>query len=220
MVKKMKKNRVVVIAGGDFTSFEAGLICPETDLIIAADAGAMSLEAHGLVPDIAVGDFDTAGISYIETLKQQGVRVLPLPKEKDVTDLHYALICAVRQKPEEILILGALGGARFDHMLANIGLMEWLHEEGKNATMLHPSNRLRLLAGPGKMVFETKDFQYVSLLPVTRKVTGIETDGLKYPLKKEKLYRGRTRGISNELEKIPAFVSIEEGICLVIESRE
>lgn len=46
---------MVVIAGGDFTRFEAGLIRPETDLIITADAGAMSLEAHGLVPDIAVG---------------------------------------------------------------------------------------------------------------------------------------------------------------------
>lgn len=220
MVKRMKKNRVVVIAGSDFTSFEAGQICPETDLVIAADAGAMSLQAHGLVPDIAVGDFDTTGISYIETLKKQGVRVLSLPEEKDVTDLHFALICAVRQDPEEILILGALGGKRFDHMLANIGLLEWLHEEGQKATMLHPSNRLRLLSGPGKMKFDTKDFQYVSLLPVTREVTGIETDGLKYPLKKEKLYRGQTRGISNELVKIPAYVSIEKGSCLVIESRE
>jgi thiamine pyrophosphokinase len=220
MVKRLEKNRVVVIAGGDFSRFEAELIRPETDLIITADAGAVSLEAHGLVPDIAVGDFDTTGIDYIETLKQKGVRVIPLPAEKEVTDLHFALLCATRQKPDEILILGALGGDRADHMLANIGLLEWLKEEGKNATMLHPANRLRLLSGPGKMRFDTKDFQYVSLLPVSRKVTGIETDGLKYPLKKETLYRGRTRGISNELVKVPAFVSVEEGICLVVESRE
>ena len=44
------------------------------------------------------------------------------------------------------------------------------------------------------MKFDTKDFQYVSLLPVTREVTGIETDGLKYPLKKETLYRGQNPG--------------------------
>ena len=98
MVKRMEKNRVVVIAGGDFTSFEAGHICPETDLVITADAGAMSLEAHGLVPDIAVGDFDTTGISYIETLKKQGVRVIRFLRKKNVTDLHFALICAIRNK--------------------------------------------------------------------------------------------------------------------------
>lgn len=216
----MAKNRVAVIAGGDLTNMELDFIHPETDFIITADAGAIRLEKAGIVPDLAVGDFDTAGTFYMERLRKKGVRVLSLPEEKAVTDMHFALSCAVKQKPEEILILGALGGARFDHTLANVGLLEWLDEQGIKAAIIHRTNRLRLMTGPGKTIFSAIDFKYVSLIPVSKIVSGIKTDGFKYKLANEALYRGETRGISNELVKVPAVVAIQDGICLVVESRD
>ncbi len=216
----MAKNRVAVIAGGDLTNTELDFIHPETDFIITADAGAMLLEKAGIVPDLAVGDFDTAGISYMERLQKKGVKVRSLPEEKAVTDMHFALSCAVQQKPKEILILGALGGARIDHTLANVGLLEWLGEQGIKAVIVHQTNRLRLMTGPGKTIFSAIDFKYVSLIPVSKTVSGIRTDGFKYKLANEVLYRGDTRGISNELVKVPAVVTIQDGNCLVVESRD
>ncbi|MGA8942046.1 MAG: thiamine diphosphokinase [Thermoactinomyces sp.] len=216
----MASGRIVVIAGGDLTQTELDFIQPETDFIISADAGAVQLEKAGLLPNLAVGDFDTTGIAYMEELQKKGVQVLSLPQEKAFTDMHFALNCAVRQKPGEILILGALGGARFDHTLANVGLLEWLDEQGIKAAIVNRTNRLQLITGPGKTVFSAIHFKYVSLIPVSKTVSGIYTDGLKYKLSHESLIRGETRGISNELLKVPAVVSIERGICLVVESRD
>lgn len=217
----MTKNRVAVIAGGDLADTELDFIHPETDFIITADAGSMRLEEAGIVPDLAVGDFDTAGTSYMEKLRKKGVQVLLLPEEKAVTDMHFALSCAVKQKPKEILILGALGGARLDHTLANVGLLEWLVEQGIQAVIVHRTNRLRLMTGPGKTIFSSAtDFKYISLIPVSKIVSGVKTDGLKYKLADESLVRGETRGISNELVKVPAVVTIQGGICLVVESRD
>ncbi|MBA4602401.1 thiamine diphosphokinase [Thermoactinomyces mirandus] len=216
----MAVNRVAVIAGGDLTDTELDLIRTGTNFIITADAGAMQLEKAGIIPDLAVGDFDTTGISYMDRLRKKGVPVLSLPEEKAVTDMHFALSCAVERKPDEILILGAMGGARFDHTMANVGLLEWLDEQGIKAVIIHRTNRIRLMSGPGKMTFTSIDFKYVSLLPVSKIVSGIRTDGLKYKLAGESLYRGDTRGISNELVKVPAVVNIQEGICLVVESRD
>ena len=49
----------------------------EHDMVIAADGGYASLEAAGIVPDIAVGDFDSLGFV------PAGVEVLRHPPEKD-----------------------------------------------------------------------------------------------------------------------------------------
>jgi thiamine pyrophosphokinase len=216
----MVKRRVFVIAGGDLKREEMALIERERDFVIAADAGAKKLTEAGILPHLAVGDFDTVGLAFMEELSRVGVPVEPLPMEKNETDLHYALMKAVEHKPDEVVILGALGGARLDHMLANVGLLEWLAEQGTNGVLHHACNRIRLLVGPGELSLVKDEFSYVSLIPVSEKVSGIVTQGLKYPLRNETLVRGLTRGISNELSANEARVSIEKGKCLVVESRD
>ena len=67
-------------------------------------------------------------------------------------------------------------------------------------------------------------YQYISLIPVTAKVTGITTTGLVYPLLDSELIRGATRGVSNAIacEKtqtpVLASVSIKSGVLLIIKS--
>lgn len=209
-----------MVAGGDLEREMMDLFSPESDFVISADAGAERLLEWGIVPDLAVGDFDTARPEVMRELNRHGVKLEPLPTAKNETDLHYALARAVQHDPDEIVILGALGGARFDHMLANIGLLEWLAGQGISAVMHHRHNRMRLLQGPGTIRFQKSHFTYVSLIPVTREVNGIVTDGLKYPLRSETLYRGLTRGISNEMESEEAVVTIEWGKLLIVESKD
>jgi thiamine pyrophosphokinase len=56
----------------------------------------------------------------------------------------------------------------------------------------------------------------VSLLPLQGPVTGIRTQGLKYPLVDETLYPDQTRGISNVMENDTAVITIKHGKLLCI----
>jgi thiamine pyrophosphokinase len=56
----------------------------------------------------------------------------------------------------------------------------------------------------------------VSLVPWGGKVTGILTQGLRWPLRNETLFPQRTRGISNEMSSENAAISLRSGLLLVI----
>jgi len=56
----------------------------------------------------------------------------------------------------------------------------------------------------------------ISLIPLTYEVTGIVTEGLRYPLNDECLYIGETRGISNKIISLPVFIRINSGLLLII----
>lgn len=214
-----KRMRVIVVAGGEISPVELTLIQPD-DWIISADAGVRSLLENGLSPHLAVGDFDTTGEEYLKDLDQQGIRYIRLPAEKNVTDTHFALEEAIRLQPKEIVILGALGGGRFDHALANLYLLEWLHEEGVLATIIHRNNRIQLFEGPIQWTLDKTNHTYVSLLPCSEKVTGITTSGLRYPLQNGTLIRGMSLGVSNELIGESATISVHSGKCFCIQSAD
>lgn len=216
----MELERIMVVAGGDLERELLDKLLPLAQEIIAADAGAEKLLSWGIIPDIIVGDLDSVSPEVISQINSLGILQERLPEAKNETDLHVALMKALDRKPQEIMIVGALGGARYDHMLANIGLLEWLAEKQINAVMLNKTNRIRFLTGPGKCRLTKSVFTYVSLIPITYKVEGIITKGLKYPLKSETLIRGQTRGISNEWDQKEATVSIEKGKLLIVESKD
>jgi thiamine pyrophosphokinase len=212
--------RAIIVAGGEVEVADFEIIDPETDWIVAADAGAKALLEAGKVPHLVVGDFDTAGAAFSEELMRRGIPLERLPAEKDETDTHYAVRKAVESGVNEVVILGALGGARVDHLLANVGLLEWLEKKGVHGVLHHSSNRIRLITGPGEIRLVRDRFFYVSLIPLTERVDGIVTKGLRYPLHGETLWRGWTRGISNEWSEEEAFVFIRSGKLLVVESRD
>lgn len=81
------------------------------DMVIAADGGFTSLEANGIVPDVALGDFDSLG--FVPKARQ----VVRYPSVKDDSDTVLALDHAFRQGYRNVVVYGALGG-RPDHTLA------------------------------------------------------------------------------------------------------
>jgi thiamine pyrophosphokinase len=60
----------------------------------------------------------------------------------------------------------------------------------------------------------------VTLLPIGGDATGVSTTGLRYPLMGETLLLGRSRGLSNEVAKPPASITLEGGTLLVVETRK
>ena len=108
-------------------------------LIICADRGLDHALAAGITPDIAVGDFDSAG-----RVPPEGVRVLRAEPEKDDTDTILACEAAIAEGCDEIRMYCALGG-RTDHTLANIQTLELLRKRGVNAVMISESARIYLV---------------------------------------------------------------------------
>src|SRR5687767_6773710 len=118
----------LVLADGDRPS-RAGLdrSWPGWDeglgLIVAADGGAHLAAELGLVPDRWIGDGDSVDPAALADLEARGVIVTRASPDKDESDGELALLEAVTGGAGEITVLGALGGRRLDHLLANVGLL-------------------------------------------------------------------------------------------------
>lgn len=212
--------RVVIVAGGEIQATDLKQIDPKHDWIIAADGGAANLIQYKIWPNLLVGDMDTLQKEELEIYIQRDMDMDRLPVEKDVTDTHYACEKALQYQPKEVVLLGVWGGARIDHALANIGLLEWFVDRNIPAMIIAGSNRIRMLKGPTKVELKKEHFHYLSLLPVSEKVTGIDTVGLKYTLKNDFLKRGLTRGMSNEWMDEQAVIRIQQGKLLIIETSD
>ncbi|OYD06425.1 thiamine diphosphokinase [Paludifilum halophilum] len=211
--------RIVIVAGGEVSPEDWNLLVP-SDEVIGVDGGLLFLREEGIRPSLAVGDFDTVNPVEIDRLKREEIPVKKLPEAKDMTDTQYAVETALGRFPEEILILGGLGGSRFDHALANLFLLERVEEAGVRCTLRHGRNRVRLCRGGDQMTIRSGEFRYVSLLALTDRVEGLTLRGFLYPLTDAVLTRSRPLGISNELTDDTGRIFLKSGKLVVIESRD
>jgi thiamine pyrophosphokinase len=207
--------RIIIFANGQLSNLEkARALLHDDDFIIAADGGTRYALALGLMPNVIVGDLDSLPSDF-EPSTFNGEIVL-YPKDKNETDLELAIQHALTLKPEQIIILAALGG-RLDQTLGNIALI----------SNLQPSTCNLQLNDGLEEVFFCRDHveingnsgDTVSLIPWQGEVAGIVTTGLKWRLQNETLYPNKTRGISNELIDDSASIQINSGLLLIVHRR-
>lgn len=168
--------------------------------------------------DVLVGDLDSIADDRLLALEAGGVPIEAWPAEKDATDAELALRAALRHEPERIVVLGATGGDRLDHALANVALLGHADLAGRDVALLDGSSRTRLLRGPGEAVLAGRAGDLVSLIPVGEAAHMVTTSGLAYPLTGEGLATGTSRGISNVRLATTAGVRLERGRLLIIET--
>ena len=186
-------------------------------LVVAADGGARLADRLGLRIDQWVGDGDSLDPASIERLRQAGIPVDLVSPAKDESDLELAVGRAVAAGATEVTVLGALGGPRLDHTLANVALLAHPALAGRGARLLDGATRVSLLTGPATAALEGRSGDLVSLLPVSGEAAGITTEGLEYPLRDEPLRVGPARGLSNVRLGPTATVSLRSGRLLVVE---
>ena len=149
----------------------------EYDAVIAVDGGLAAADALGVCPTHLVGDFDTIRPDILEKYRNRpDVRVHAYDPEKDNTDTDIAVLLAIRlcegkEKESKIHILGALG-SRADHMLANLMLLLKPHSAGVAAFIIDRTNRIRVAQGDVVLRREEAWGDYVSLIPLTKKLGG------------------------------------------------
>ena len=188
------------------------------ELVIAADGGFRKAAVAGLRVDLLVGDGDSLGEAGLAEARATGVPVQLAQVAKDETDLELAVLAAVARGAARLTILGALGGPRFDHALANAWLLAHPGIAGTPAVLLDATTRVRLLAGPAEVSLSGTPGDLVSLLPFGGDAEGVTTRGLAYPLHAEPLRIGPARGISNVRTGPEAHVALLAGRLLIVET--
>jgi len=210
-------HRIIIFANGELPYLEkARLLLHPKDYVICADGGTHHALALGLKPNLVIGDMDSIARDQFQELQKAGVAIELFPGDKNETDLELAIDRAIDIDPEQLLIIGALGG-RLDQMLGNIALLS----NGKLTTL-----DARLDDGMEEIFFcrdqaqvQGRSGDIVSLIPWGEPVFGVQTQDLKWPLKNETLYPDKTRGISNEMLNDVASIKIDSGLLLIIHQR-
>ena len=193
-------------------------------LVVAADGGARLADRLGATIDLWVGDGDSLGEDGIAALAAAGVPIERTRPDKDESDTELAVDAALRLGAEGIVIVGALGGRRIDHALANIGLLAIPELAARKAVILASLSRVSLVHAPGPdggavaRALPGRLGDIVSLLPFGSGVEGVTTRGLAYPLTDEPLPPGRARGLSNLRTAPDARVIVGRGLLLIVES--
>jgi thiamine pyrophosphokinase len=192
--------------------------------VLAADGGFARARALGLEPALLVGDMDSLASGLLAAAEAAGTPVLRSATDKDESDAELALLAAVRRGATRITVLGALGGPRVDHALANVWLLAHPGLVGVEVALLDARSRIVLVSAPGpdggpvRRPLPGPDGAVVSLLPLGGDASGITTVGLRYPLRDEPLVTGPARGLSNVRVASDAAVTVRRGRLLVVES--
>ena len=216
MVLYCHMSRIVIFANGILNRPDLlrRYLAP-ADRIFCADGGAGHALALGLTPEAIIGDLDSLSPELVEQLKARGVVIHRHPTCKDQTDLELTFRLAVAEKPDEILLVTALGG-RLDQMLANILLLTRPEYAPVRLTLADGPHWAILLRPEQTMTISGQPGDTLSLIPLTPTVTNVNFRGVEWPLTQATLPLGSTWGISNRLIAHQATVQIGDGLVLLI----
>ena len=170
------------------------------DWVIAVDGGLKYLEKCGIEPDFLLGDFDSLGAEYADTVAKYSAmgddHFHRFPVVKDDTDTMAAARLGISRGYKEFLIYGGLGG-RLDHTMANIQTLVWIHRNGGRAWLLDRDIRVTVL-GPGEFLIPEDFAGTVSLFALDERLENVTIRGMKYEVENVQVRNDYPVGCSNE----------------------
>ena len=196
-----------IIGAGDITDLH--IKATDSDYIICADGGYKYKFILGRECDMVVGDFDSLGV-VPETENK-----IVAPTEKDETDMMLAVNLGLEKGYCNFVILGALGGTRNDHSVANIQLLHYITSKGARGTIYH-SDEIFTAFSNGTLTLGAELKGYVSVFSLTDESRGVTIENLKYALDGATLYSYMPIGVSNEFLGRESSIAVEEGSLLVV----
>ncbi|MCL2492114.1 MAG: thiamine diphosphokinase [Coriobacteriia bacterium] len=203
------------IIGPLLSQFDSDLLVaesPDLPLVVAVDEGidrSMELE---LVPDIAVGDFDSvsaAGLSWIEEYGDT-IKVFQAEREKDFSDLDLALRICRDKGIARAMLFGFIGG-KLDHQLAVLGVCARYAPDF--AITLNDADETIVLitSGLSTEIEAGREFSVMAL----ESVASVSIMNAFYPLDHHSLKPLSDLGLSNIALK-DCVVTVHEGVAAII----
>lgn len=214
----MNKRTIIFCAGAPHVAVEKIKEHKEA-LFIGVDRGASVLNELNITVDYAIGDFDSSKVPPAKT-------VITLPREKDDTDLHYALnyiLNVVIKEPttvDHIFVYGALGGGRLDHTVANLFFVfqkrfeRWL----SLMTFIEKTAIVNFYLPGHYTLYKESDKPYLSFVGLTP-LENVTYIGAKYPLK-HAYFQTPVSLISNEFLTEEMSFEFSKGILCVMQTHD
>ena len=209
--------RALVVDGSPAPSSPAlvARLADRADYVVAADKGAETCRAAGVVPDAYCGDHDSVSAADGAWASSEAGRSISFPSEKYATDLSLAIDCArheaARQRRPLRLTVTCASGGRPDHALGVVGLLAG----AANAcpALVEDSFEMRVVSVAGSREWRLgagargRTFSAVAVAPGTV----VSESGMKWCLDEKPLGLLNDLGISNMVESEDAVVSVSSG---------
>lgn len=202
----MKTKICYVVGAGD--NYGLDFLPRPADMVIAADAGLRYLEESGITADLVIGDFDTLHF------KPQHPNVIALNIEKDDTDMLAAVREGIHAGYELFHIYCGTGG-RMEHTIANIQLLSWLSQNGKQGFLFGQDCIITVVTNT-TLSFPRNASGFVSVFSYSEKSEGVYLKGLKYELDNAVLSSTFPLGVSNEFIGKESVIAVNNGTLLVV----
>lgn len=171
---RMMKDSIALVVNGEIKDYT--LISEKIKRhkrLIAVDGGLNHCYFMHVLPQLLIGDLDSALPETIEYFSN--IDIQQYPAEKDETDLELALNM-LDLIQEKAIVYGALGG-RIDHTLYNLSLLcrypDRLSFETEKETIFALPQHKTISCYPG---------QTISLIPLGNSALNVTTRGLKWEL--------------------------------------
>ena len=201
----------LIISGGEYHELPEVYQTESPAFIIACDRGWQHAEKMGLIPDLVVGDFDSAPPpSHLPWER--------VPTRKDDTDTMLAVKEALKRGYRHLAILCAFGG-RLDHSLANIQAGAFAALQGAITQLYGADTRGLVSAGPANLILPRREGWSLSLFSLSERCGGLSLKGTKYDGKNLCLDSSFPLGVSNVWTEDRAEIAFESGILLILESQ-
>lgn len=209
--------KVVVVAAGDLAPGDVDEL-DTAELVIAADGGAISIVAAERQIDRLIGDLDSIDSDLVDRLAAAGTEIERHPVDKEASDTELAVRSALGAGATGMVLLGAIGGDRLDHELANLLMLTDPLLAGIDVRAVHGPTVVRPLRGGERLELVGRAGDLVTLLAIGGDAHGVSTGGLRWALDAATLPLGGSRGLSNEVIAAGAWVASERGTLLVVET--
>ena len=201
--------RCVIVGGADISNYDRIIAhIKSDDFVIFCDSGLKHMEKLAVKPSLIVGDFDSHENPHLD------VETIVLPCEKDDTDTVFAVKEAIKRGYKEFLLIGVIG-ARLDHTLGNVYILEYLDQLGYKGRIVDDFSDMELVKDTPVLIDDS--YSYFSVLNITGTLQDITIENAKYPLQNSSIQSEYQYGISNEVIKgKTASVKVNVGKGLLI----
>lgn len=209
ITKGLKKRCIVLGASRGEYYFGLREIIRPDDYIICADGGLNYAEMLDIVPDCIIGDFD----SYSGSLPY-GSPTIKLPTHKDDTDLHYAVLSALKGGFDSFVLSGVTGG-RLDHTIATFSTARYLLNTNAQVS-IYEKKHIALFT-KSSITLKRPEYEcYVSVFPLDKNASGVNISGAEYNLDNAELNKDFPLGISNSFKSDFINISVKSGELLIL----
>ena len=181
--------------------------------IFAIDKGIEICRDLNILPEVLIGDFDSAENSTVDWALANKIPVERHPVDKDFTDTQLALHFIENCAEKFFVVITGIFGGRFDHMFSNV----FTCAASKVKTCLVDEREIIFFVNGGENVnvkFSVKP-NALSLLPITEICEGVTIDNVHWKLDGKTLKRTMPNTISNRVESDEVKISIVAGTLAV-----